>query len=232
MPPDFSALDAAALAWMLVAWVGYSFVVDRLPILRRSLNHHMDHLRCQWMARMLQRENRIMDTQLVGQATASVTFLASTSIIIIAALAGVLGGVDDAHRIVGDISLAQPGSRALFEAKMLVLIALMIFAFLSFTWSIRQYNYLFALVGSAPLAPVPPEIAAKEAAVLGRVLSLAVQSSNAGMRTFYFAVGTLAWFVGPLPFMAATAVMLGVLLRRQLFSRTFAAIREHRDVLG
>jgi uncharacterized membrane protein len=57
------------------------------------------------------------------------------------------------------------------------------------------------------------------------VLTLAVINFNGGLRAHYFALAVLSWLVHPILFMVVAAWMLLVLLRRQLRSRTYKAIR-------
>ena len=86
-----------------------------------GVNQHLKLLRDEWMKRMLDRENRIMDTALVGHTIHSVTFFASTSMLILAGLVGMLGAVDTAHGMLSQFSFATPVSREFFELKILLL---------------------------------------------------------------------------------------------------------------
>jgi len=76
---DTTPLDLAALAWFLVVWLGYGWIADHVPGRPIGLNHHMVTLRQAGMERMLERDNRIVDSQLVGHTIHSVTFFASTT---------------------------------------------------------------------------------------------------------------------------------------------------------
>ena len=51
-------------------------------------------------------------------------------------------------------------------------------------------------------------------------------SFNTGLRAYYFALAALAWFIQPWLFIGLTTWMLGVLLKRQLRSRTATAIED------
>ena len=99
MLADLTTLDGAALAWFLLAWLGYS------PLIRAfrtagSINARMDRMRRGWMHAMLGRDNRITDASLIGHTVNSAAFFASTTILALAALLGLLGNghvlVDDA----------------------------------------------------------------------------------------------------------------------------------------
>ncbi|WP_158046568.1 DUF599 domain-containing protein [Skermanella pratensis] len=231
MPQDVSMLDFAALGLFLTAWCGYTLVMDHLASSLWGVNQHLKLLRGEWMRRMLDRENRIMDTALVGHTIHSVTFFASTSMLVLAGLVGLLGSVDAAHGMLSQFSFASPVSREFFELKILLLFGIFIFGFMKFTWAIRQYNYCCAMIGSAPMPPLATVDRDAYAEEIGTVLSLAGASFNGGLRAYYFALAALTWFIGPYLFMAATLWVVMILLRRQFISRTFGAMHRHAEKL-
>jgi uncharacterized membrane protein len=225
LPPDLTPLDIAAFLWFVALWQGYTIVFDHALRGRPfGLNQRMKALRRDWMERMLQRDNRITDSALVGHTIHSVTFFASTTMLIIAGLLGVIGGIERAYGVMAEISFTVKTSKPLFELKTLALITLFIYAFFRFTWALRQYNYLCALIGGAPLPPVAEERRRRIADAMATVLTLAVTSFNGGLRAYYFALALLGWFVHPLLLVAFATAMMAILLRRQLLSRTFHAI--------
>jgi uncharacterized membrane protein len=61
----FSTVDLLALAWFLAAWLGYSFVIEMTPRGKAGLNSLMHRYRGLWMQRMLARDMRMMDGQVV-----------------------------------------------------------------------------------------------------------------------------------------------------------------------
>jgi uncharacterized membrane protein len=231
MPPDFSTADLAAITLFLTAWCGYTLVMDHLAWGLWGVNQHLKLLRDEWMKRMLDRENRIMDTALVGHTIHSVTFFASTSMLVLAGLVGLLGSVDAAHGMLSQFSFASPVSREFFELKILLLFGIFIFGFMKFTWAIRQYNYCCAMMGSAPMPPLDPAERDAYAEEVGDILSLAGASFNGGLRAYYFALAALAWFIGPYVFSFATLWVVTILIRRQFLSRTFRAMHRHAEKL-
>jgi uncharacterized membrane protein len=145
--------------------------------------------------------------------------------LVMVGLVGFLGAVDQAHQALNELSFTAKTSKALFELKVFVLLAIFIYAFLKFTWALRQFNYSCALIGAAPQAPVAADARESSAYPIAELISLAVASFNGGLRAYYFSLAVLTWFVQPWLFMIVTAWMLLVLLRRQFLSRTFRAIR-------
>lgn len=229
MLEHITALDAAALLAFLVAWTGYNLVID--GCLRRpdSINARMIAIRETWMVRLLGRENRIGDATLIGHSIRSATFFASTTLLLLAGLIGVLGSADRIHATTTNLSVLFRGDTlALFELKVFALVGIFMYAFFKFTWAIRQFNYFTAIIGSAPEAGAePPDTTF--ARRMAMMLSLAFWQFNAGIRAYYFALATLGWFIHPLVFMAATGAIVLVLVRRQLYSATARDIAKHAD---
>lgn len=228
---DLPPLDLAAFGWFVASWVGFTIIQDHIARERQGVNQHLKIVRRHWMAQMLQRDNRIMDSQLFGHTMHSCTFFASTNMLVLAGLVGSFGAIEHAHDLVLGLSFTVKTSRQIFEYKLLVLVGIFTFGFFKFTWALRQYNYCCALIGSAPMAPLPDDVVREMAATLGDALTLAVTALNGGMRAYYFALAVLAWVVGPVSFMLATTGIIIVLARRQVFSDTEKLIRIQTDRL-
>jgi len=230
---DFSTLDWIALGWLCVAWYGYAQLASRPAIsgeAPRNLNQSMERIRRAWMQRMLERDNRITDASLIGHSVTSIAFFASTTMLIIAGLLGLLGNARAAYGVVGLWGFAVETSLRVFEIKILGLICIFVLAFLKFTWALRQQNYCTALIGAAPLPPIAPAIKERYADHVGRLLTLAITSFNGGIRAYYMALAWMAWFIHPVVFMAAVGFVLGVLVRRQKISRSYRAIQDYHDL--
>ena len=109
----------------------------------------------------------------------------------------------------------------------LVVLAL-VFAFFRFTWSLRQYTFGAILVGATPEHKAlgdDPARRSEFADRAGRVLGLAAETFNDGLRAYYFAFALVAWFVSPWAFMAATALVVFVLYRREFHSEVLRMLR-------
>lgn len=231
MPSDATPLDLIAVVWFLGAWTAFTLVQDYLLKERVAVNQHLTLIRREWMERMLERDNRIMDSQLVGHTMNSCTFFASTTMLVLAGLVGSFGAIERVHEIMGGLSFTVRTSRELLELKMLVLMGIFVFGFFKFTWALRQYNYCCALIGSAPLPPVPEAECRLMAGNIAATMTLAVKAFNGGLRAYYFALAALAWFIHPGALVAATGFVLVVLIRRQAFSRTERVIAAQADAL-
>ena len=74
----FSWLDYGALAFFVVAWLGYHIGIEFSGAHRRSLNVRMNEHRRAWMERMLERDNRIVDANIMSSLQNGTAFFAST----------------------------------------------------------------------------------------------------------------------------------------------------------
>ncbi|CAM5226140.1 hypothetical protein SSTU70S_03901 [Stutzerimonas stutzeri] len=96
-----------------------------------------------------------------------------------------------------------------------------VYAFFTFSWCMRQYNFAAVLVASAPMAG-ERNVSDHERKAFGqraaRVLSMAANQFNFGLRAYYFGMATLAWFIHPWFFMAVTTGVVLVLYRREFHS--------------
>ena len=85
-------LDWIALGVFVLVWVGYDPLLGVIARRSGSLNADMLVVRDAWMRAMTVRQLRLVDSQLMGHTMSSASFFASTNLILIAAVAGVLFG--------------------------------------------------------------------------------------------------------------------------------------------
>ena len=77
------------------------------------------------------------------------------------------------------------------------------------------------MIGSTPLWNRDnPAECRQHAERTARLIGIASEHTNSGLRSFYYAIAALAWFFHPLLFMAATTWVLLILVRRDFFSRS------------
>lgn len=218
MTAGLGPLDFTAIAWFAVLWLGYANLVDRPLWGRANINRAMRGRRADWMTQMIRRENRMADVVLTGHIMQSVSFFASTTLIVVAALLGALGALDQIRAAIGDLHFAAPAPREAWQAKLLILVSLFIYSFFKFTWSLRQWNYFCVMIGGVPAAPLHEAEIAPTAERLAGIASSAAVNFNGGLRAYYFALGMLAWFIHPAAFMVVTLWVLLVLTWRQFRS--------------
>ena len=80
---DFTALDIIAVFWFLLCWAGFAYFADHSRFSSRSMNHAMNSHRRRWMDEMLTRDNRVVDTQIIGNQLNGAAFFASTMILLV-----------------------------------------------------------------------------------------------------------------------------------------------------
>jgi uncharacterized membrane protein len=221
----FSTLDVLALAWFALAWGGYAYVVEFTPLGRRGLNARMHSYREVWMRRMLAREMRMVDMQIMAALQNGTAFFASTTLIAIGGVLTLLRSTDEILSLVSVLPFAITSSRASWEAKTIGLIVVFVYAFFKFAWSYRLFNYVAILLGATPPAS-ERDSADAEAHVLrtARLFGSAGRHFNRGQRAFFFALGYLGWFVGPVILMASTLAVVVVMWRRQFASDSLRAV--------
>lgn len=220
-----SILDAVAFACFIAAWAGYAWVADYSPWGRRNLIRTVHALRRRWMEEAVRRDNRIGDTNLLGNLMRSVTFFTSTTIFILGGLLAVLGAADQARDILQDLPFTQATGKTLWELKVLVLLVSFTYAFFKLTWSIRQFNYCCIILGAAPPPDGDAALLEAHGVQAARLANLGGDNFNAGLRAYYFGLGALSWFIHPAFFIAASAWVVLVLYRREFRSRTLAVLR-------
>ncbi len=223
--------DVVAFCCFLVCWIGYTWFADHLPRERGNIMVAMHDLRVQWMERMLRRDVRIGDINVIGFVIRSGILFVTTSVFILAGLVTIMGALDKARGVVSELDFAVSASREMWEIKLLVLILIFIYAFFKFVWSVRQLNFSLMLMGAAPNhdEPEAPDWSTFPRRA-GRLITLAVDSFNRGVRAYYFGLAALGWFVHPWVFAGASVWVVLVIYRREFRSNTLRTLtHEHGD---
>ena len=223
---DLSWLDYLAVAAFVAAWVGYSWYVDRSPASRRSITAVMRTYRLAWAREMGRREARIVDTQVVGNFLTGIGFFASTTILVIGGLFALLGAADQALEALDDLPLMQTHTAALWEAKVLLLMAVFVYAFFKFAWAFRLSSYASILIGAMPVPDTDAEVLERHAQRIARMVQLVAHHQNHGFRAYFFAVALITWFIHPALLAVSSGVVVAVLQRREFRSRALRALAD------
>ena len=224
-------LDWLALGLFFGGWLGYVHFAKRLAELQPSILATTNQWRLRWMLQATHRENRIVDSAVTQSLAASPSFFASTSILIIGGLLAALGATEKASELVRELPFAARTSVLVFDLKLALLAAIFVHAFFRFSWSLRQYSFGAIMVGAAPEArqfALQPDDSEREAFAdrAGRVMGLAAEAFNDGLRAYYLSFAAVAWFFSAWTFMAATAAVLWILYRREFHSEVLLTLRE------
>ncbi len=210
-----------AVVWFIACWAGYTRYASWRGRDTACLASVLHLYRQDWMQRLLLRDNRIADANVIGNLERNASFFASSTLIILAGVLTVLGASDRAVSLLADLPFVQPASRGLSEIKLLCLAVVFVYAFFTFSWCMRQYNFAAVLVASAPMVG-ERNVSDQERKAFGeraaRVVSMAANQFNFGLRAYYFGMATLAWFIHPWFFMVVTAGVVLILYRREFHS--------------
>ena len=222
----FTWLDALALVLLVVLWSGYQWYTDYSATARPRLGREMQRHMREWILRMVERDNRMVDINVLRNLTRSSQFFASTTMLILGALVALMGYTERAANVMAELPFAQQVSQRLWEFKVLVLLLIFVYGFFKFTWSIRQFGFCSILVGATqkPSADVAPYLPHVERIAV--VVSYANRNFNQGLRAYYFGVATLSWFLHPALMIAVTLAVIYVLHQREFRSHTLEVLKE------
>lgn len=213
-------MDAAALVLLLAVWAGYQWYADYSATPRPRLGWEMDRFVREWLTRMAERDNRMVDVNVLRNLTRSSQFFASITMLILGALVALMGYAEKAASVVAELPFALQVSERAWELKIVLLLLIFVYAFFKFSWSIRQFGFCSILVGATKKPTPHPEQYAVHIERTAVIVSFANRNFNQGLRAYYFGIAALTWFLHPALMMAVTLGVLYVLHQREFRSRT------------
>lgn len=216
--------DIAAFVWFLVLVGGYSWATRYGPLSRSGIVTAISAQRFEWMKGMADRENRMVDVQVLNNLSRGNGFFASTSVLVTGAFAALFGAYD-IQAMLERIPLLHASTPFVWQLKVLFEMSIFVFAFFKFAWAFRLSHYTAIMVGATPN---PNRQNTKQrhahAAETARLACLVGEHSNIGLRAYYFGLAGLGWFIHPAVFMLMTAFVVLVLYRREYHSRALKTI--------
>ncbi len=222
----FSTPDIVAISFYALAWTAYAIAMES-QYGAGSLNSRMNGYREIWMTRLLERDVRIVDTQIMGSLQNGTAFFASTTLIAVGGTLTLLRSPDELLAMVSALQGGQVPARTLWEIKTVGLTLIFVYAFFKFAWSYRLFNYVAIMIGGMPPHTEMDTPAAKDHALrTARLFQSAGRHFNRGQRGFFFALGYLGWFVSPWLLMSTTAAVVIVMWRRQFASAASKALSD------
>lgn len=215
----FTTPDVVALSGFMLAWAVYAVTLERTAHGRDSLNARMNIYREVWVRRLLDRETRMVDMQIMLSLQNGTAFFASTTLLAIGGGLTLLKSTNEAVSVFSSLPLGIQVSAALWEFKCIGLVLIFVYAFFKFAWAYRLFNYVSIMVGAMPFAAKrdTPE-AQSHVMRTTRLFQSAGRHFNRGQRAFLFALGYLGWFIGPYVLMISTLAVVIVMWRRQFDS--------------
>lgn len=221
----FSLIDLIAVSFLLLAWVGIGWSIERVGSKRPSVSVIMTQYRREWMTQFISRQPRIFDSNILANLRQGTTFFASASMIGIGGGLALIGNKEQLLGIAQDLSL-QNAPAVVWEVKILVVVLFLGNGFLKFVWSHRLFGYCAVVLASVPNDPNDP-ICVPRTAQAAEINITAARSFNNGLRSLYFALAALAWLLGAVPMLLATAITLFLLWRREFASHSRSVLLQN-----
>src|SRR6267143_3468690 len=218
-------VDIVAVGFFILEWTVYAVTLEYTAYGRDSLSARMNVYREVWMRRLLDRDARMVDMQIMAALQNGTAFFASTSLLAVGGALALLRATKEALAVLGALPINLSPSPALWEIKCVGLILIFVYAFFKFAWSYRLFNYVAILLGAMP-SHAQRDTPEAEAHVVrtSRLFEAAGRHFNRGQRAFFFALGYLGWFVSPWVLFVTTAAVVIVTWRRQFASNAWRAM--------
>jgi uncharacterized membrane protein len=211
----FGLPDAAALGVVLAVWLLIGWFIEHPPKNRPSVSLLMQDYRREWMRQFVTRQPRIFDATMIDNLRQGTAFFASASMIAIGGGIALIGNPAVVLGIARDLTL--PTDATGMQLRVLLVVAFLSNALLKFIWAHRLFGYCAILMAAVPNDPEDP-LASHRAAQAAEINITAAKSFNRGLRSIYFALGSLALLLGPLALCAAAVLTGSVLIRREFAS--------------
>ena len=219
------SVDIVAVGFFILEWTVYAITLEHTAYGRDSLSSRMHVYREVWIRRMLERQTRMVDTQIMASLQNGTAFFASTSLLAVGGALALLRSTNEALAALRALPIDLSPSPALWEIKCVGLVLIFVYAFFKFAWAYRLFNYVAILLGAMPPAEQrdAPEAEAHVIRTTG-LFEAAGRHFNRGQRAFFFALGYLGWFVSPWVLFVTTALVVIVTWRRQFASNAWRAM--------
>jgi uncharacterized membrane protein len=218
-------VDILAVAFFVLEWSVYAYTLERTSYGRDSLSARMHAYRERWIRRVLERDARMVDMQIMISLQTGTAFFASTSLLAIGAGLALMRSTDDALAVLSKLPVDLSPTPALWEMKCVGLILIFVYTFFKFAWAYRLFNYVCILLGAMPPAGEHgTEEAEAHVIRTTRMFESGGRHFNRGQRAFFFALGYLGWFVSPWVLFVTTALVVVVIWRRQFASTAWQAM--------
>jgi uncharacterized membrane protein len=207
--------DLAAVAFLVAVSIIVGFVIEHPPARHPSVSTLMADYRREWMRQMVTRQPRIFDANIIDSLRQGTAFFASACMIAIGGGVALIGNSEQLTGLASDLTIET--REVLVEVKIILTLAFLANALLKFVWAHRLFGYCSILMAAVPNDPAAP-LAYPRAAQAAEVNITGARNFNQGLRSIYFALGSLGWLLGPLALVAATVVASTIMLRREFMS--------------
>lgn len=221
----FSVIDIIALLVFFLSWSGYTWFARKKAkttnCIARCLHQHRIH----WMHETITREVRVGEAALLSNLERNIAFFASSTLLILAGLLTLFAKIDTLESVISSLPFADYSNHLAIQLKLSLLAFIFVLSFFQFTWSMRQYGFVNVMIGAAPIDTSGLNENLKAYALqIAIVQDQAAHSYNYGLRSYYFALAAMCWFIHPLLFMLMSLWVVYTLFRREFNSKAVKAI--------
>jgi uncharacterized membrane protein len=160
------------------------------------------HARRLWVEHIMRDKTDILAVQTMRNWTMAATFLASTAIILGLGFLNFALTSEGLNELAVTFNPIGVTDHAFAIVKALAVTSVFLFAFVQFMLAVRFYNHAAFLIN----VPQSPECEITPALV-GDTINRGARHYSIGMRSYYVAIPTVLWLLGPLWLFLATLVM-------------------------
>lgn len=212
----FSTLDGVAVGVIIAAWLLIGWWSEHPGASRPSVTVLMSERRRDWMKVFVTRDPRIFDSQILNGLRQGTAFFASTCLLAIGGVLALAGNTEPLRGVAAEVTdMAVPV--VIFQIKLGLVALLLTNAFFKFVWANRVFGYCAVMMAAVPNDPADP-IAQPRAAQAAELNIRAAINFNRGLRAIYFALGALAWLIGPVALLLATIAVFWIVWSREFAS--------------
>ncbi|PCI60985.1 MAG: hypothetical protein COB35_07345 [Gammaproteobacteria bacterium] len=228
----FLLLDNFALLLFFSCWLGYTQFAKRKAKTTNCIAHCLHQHRIHWMNELIKRDFRVGDSALLANLERNIAFFASTTLLVLAGVLTLFSQVKQLEVIISSLPFASFPNHFAIQLKLSLLALIFILAFFQFTWSMRQYGFLNVMIGAAPIDLKGQDDNLKTYAMqMAIVQDQAAHSYNYGLRSYYFSLAVLTWFIHPIIFIMASVFVVYTLFMREFKSKAVKAITVGQECL-
>ncbi|MCW8832194.1 MAG: DUF599 domain-containing protein, partial [Colwellia sp.] len=155
----------------------------------------------------------------------NIAFFASSTLLILAGLLTLFAKIETLESVISSLPFADYSNHLAIQLKLSLLAFIFVLSFFQFTWSMRQYGFVNVMVGAAPIDTSGLNENLKAYALqIAIVQDQAAHSYNYGLRSYYFALAAMCWFIHPFLFMLMSLWVVYTLYMREFNSKAVKAI--------
>jgi uncharacterized membrane protein len=203
-----------ATIFPLLCWFAYNYGVPLIERKRPSLSVIMSMQRRRWVKNATLRESPL-DAILSANLMSSVSFLASTSVLLVLAIFAAIGQTSSVMEALNGVGMGVEYQPADLRIHFVVMLAIFTLSFFAFTLALRQFNHFCIMIGAMDHSG---RVSEAEVDSIAQLNTLAAKNFNNGIRAYYFSVATVAWFAAPWLAIVASIVTVAFLIHREFFS--------------